>query len=272
MTIKKRSALSSEKRVVVGAHGPDTFGNMALERLAREGIDTSDFIQLPSSKTGVTMMFQERKTAAHAALVATSANTQFSPALVRRVEAEIRQGDLVFTQFEIGPAVLSEIYRLCSQHRRRLVVHAAPVRPPMQLSQGDYYLLIADDFEALLLTGCEDVRTAIQELHRRGVRNLIIKQMHHSLAFSDGTISRTQMIPPGPFIQDAASVECLTSWAGITLACTEDLAYATYVGAQALAFSRARHGAQDSMPYPSELPVDWPVPISPGKKSAAGFR
>src|SRR6516225_7695503 len=48
----------------VGAHGPDAFGKMALERLIKEGIDIGDFIELPLSKTGVAMMFQERKTAA----------------------------------------------------------------------------------------------------------------------------------------------------------------------------------------------------------------
>jgi hypothetical protein len=66
-----------------------------------------------------------------------------------------------------------------------------PVQPPVQLPNGDYYLAIADDFEALLLTGCNGVHASIQELHRRGVRNLIIKQMHQSLLFSD--FRRTEM-------------------------------------------------------------------------------
>jgi ribokinase len=241
----------------VGAHGPDAFGKMARDRLTKEGIEITDFIELPFARTGVAMFFKERTTAAHAALVAISANNQFSPTLVQKIEDEIEHSDLVFTQFEIAPAVLLEIYRLCSRHRKRLVLHAAPVQPPMQLPTGDYYLVIADDFESLLLTGCNDVPAAIQELHRRGVQNVIIKQKDRSLLFSDGTISRAQTIPLEPLIQVAGSVECLTAWAGVTLACTGDLAYATYVGVQALAVSRARHGTQDSMPYPSELLVNW---------------
>jgi sugar/nucleoside kinase (ribokinase family) len=43
------------------------------------------------------------------------------------------------------------------------------------------------------------------------------------------------------------------------LALTGDLSRAAYVGAQAMAFSLSRHGAQDSMPYRSELSMDWPV-------------
>jgi sugar/nucleoside kinase (ribokinase family) len=53
-------------------------------------------------------------------------------------------------------------------------------------------------------------------------------------------------------------VECLVGWAGITLAMTVDLAQAAYVAAEAMAFSLSRPGAQDSMPYRSELPSFWP--------------
>jgi ribokinase len=247
----------------VGAHGPDTFGKMALDRLSREGIDISDFIELPASKTGVAMIFQERKTAAHAALVSISANNHFSPALVRQVEPAIRESDLVFTQFEISPSVLLEIYRICHHHKKRLVVHAAPVQHPMQFPKSSYYLLVADDFEALLLTGSDDVHACIKEFHQHGVQNVIIKEKHHSLIFSDGTKCGIQLVPPAPFVQDAGSVECLTAWAGVALVSSGDLAYAADVGARAMAFSFSQHGAEDSMPYPSELSIDPSRPIFP---------
>ena len=240
----------------VGAHGADQFGKMALERLAHEGIDVADFIELPSAKTGVAMIFQERRTASHTALVSISANNHFSPSLVRKVESSIRESDLVFTQFEIATPVLMEIYRICRHHHKRLVVHAAPVQPPIHFPRSSYYLVVADDFEALLLAGCKDLDASIHELHHRGVQNLIIKQQHHSLIFSDGIRSGIQPVPAAPFVQDAGAVECLTAWAGVTLANTEDLAYATYVGAHAMAFSSSRHGAQDSMPYRSELAIE----------------
>jgi ribokinase len=239
----------------VGAHGSDAFGKMARDRLAREGIDITDFVELPSSKTGVAMIFQERKTAVHSALISNSANTDFSPALVRKIESDIRDSDLVFTQFEISTTVLLEIYRICHHHKKHLVVHAAPVQPPVSFPKSSYYLLVADDFEAFLLTGCNEPEASIRGLHERGVQNLIIRRGHQSLIFSDGTACRVQPVPAAPFVQCTGSIECLTAWAGIALARSRDLAYATYVGAQALAFSRSRHGAEDSMPYASELSV-----------------
>jgi len=51
----------------------------------------------------------------------------------------------------------------------------------------------------------------------------------------------------------------LTARSGIALAMTGDLSRAAYMGAQATALSFARDSAQDSMPYRSELSIDWPV-------------
>jgi ribokinase len=243
----------------VGAHGPDPFGRMARERLAHEHIDISHFIELPSSKTGVALVFQERSPNGHAALIATSANNQFPASLVTKAEPMIREADLIFTQFEIGSPPLFETFRLCSRHHRRLVVHASPVGSSTHLPAASYYLLVQDDFESLALTGESDLFAATRELHRRGVKNLILKHRNDSLTFSDGMSCRTQSIPHAQFVQSAGTAECLTAWAGITLAMTSDLPHAAQVAAEAMAFSLSRHGAQDSMPYPSELPISWPV-------------
>jgi sugar/nucleoside kinase (ribokinase family) len=107
----------------------------------------------------------------------------------------------------------------------------------------------------LALTGQSDLFAATRELHRRGVKNLIVKHRNDSLTFSGGTSWRTHSIPHAQFVQSAGTAECLTAWAGITLAITGDLSRAAQVGAEAMAFSLSRHGAQDSMPYPSELSV-----------------
>jgi predicted nuclease of predicted toxin-antitoxin system len=92
----------------VGAHGPDAFGKMALNRMELERIDISNFVELPFSKTGLCLIFHERAAGAHAALVANSANNQFPASLVRKAEPAIREADLIFTVFEIGHEAVSE--------------------------------------------------------------------------------------------------------------------------------------------------------------------
>jgi ribokinase len=256
----------------VGAHGRDIFGKMAVDRLTKERIDIHHFIELPSAKTGVALMFQERKSGTHAALVATSANNQFSADLVTKAEGDIRKSNLIFTQFEIGSPAMLELFRICERHRKHLVVHAAPVDRSTHLPGGQYYLLVADDFDAQSLTRQGDMYAAIRELHRRGVQNVIIKQKDEALIFSDGNGYHVQTIPSVRFVQEAGVVECLTAWTGIALEITGDLACAAYVGAEAMAFSLSRHGAQDSMPYRSELSLEWPKPAAAKRQTSAAKR
>jgi ribokinase len=46
----------------VGAHGSDVFGKLARERLARENIDITHFVELPLARTGVAMSFLDART------------------------------------------------------------------------------------------------------------------------------------------------------------------------------------------------------------------
>jgi ribokinase len=242
----------------VGAHGPDAFGKMALDRLDHEGIDISNFVELPLSKTGLCLIFHEREAGAHAALVANSANNHFPASLVRKAEPAIRDADLIFTVFEIGNEALVEVFRLCQHWHKRLVVHAAPIDASTVLPIGNYYLLVLDDFEALTLTRQDNLDAAVLELHRRGAQQVIVREKFDRLIFSDGIRRNRQPIPQVKFPQAAGAAECLVAWAAITLAITGDLAQAARAGAEAMAFSLSRSGAQDSLPYRSELPSYWP--------------
>jgi ribokinase len=240
--------------VFVGAHGADAFGKMALNRMQHEGIEISNFVELPFSKTGLCLVFHERKAGAHAALVANSANNHFSASLVRKAERAIREADLIFTVFEIGSEAVLEVFRLCQQWHKRLVMHAAPVDASTVLPIGNYYLLVLDDFEALTLTRQTNLDAAVVELHRRGAQHVIVRKKLDILIFSDGVRLNRAIVPRGKFLQVAGAAECLVAWAAITLSTTSDLAKAARAGAEAMAFSLSRPGAQDSLPYRSELP------------------
>jgi ribokinase len=244
--------------VFVGARGPDAFGKMALNRMELEGINTSNFAELPFSNTGLCLIFHERRAGAHAALVANSANNQFPASLVRKAEPAIRKADLIFTVFEIGNEALLEVFRLCQHWHKRLVLHAAPVDAATLLPIGNYYLLVLDDFEAVTLTRHDNLDDAVRELHRRGAQHVIVRQKFDALIFSDGVRLNREPIPGAKFVQAAGAAECLVAWAAITLAMTADLAKAARAGAEAMAFSLSRAGAQESSPYRSELPFYWP--------------
>jgi ribokinase len=243
--------------VFVGARGPDSFGQTALNLLEKEGIDVSNFVELPLAKTGLCLVFHEREAGVHAALVANSANSQIPASLVRKAETAIRQADLVFTGFEIASQAWLEVVRLCQRWHKQLVLHASPVDASTVLPMGNYYLLVLDDFEALALTRQDDLNTAVLELHKCGAQRVIVREKFQAVIFSDGIRRNRQPVPSTKFLHVGGGAECLAAWSAITLAMTSDFAQAVRAGAEAMAFSLSRPGAQDSMPYHSELPSFW---------------
>jgi ribokinase len=237
----------------VGAHGADLFGRMAREKLLREHINISHFVELSSPQTGVALVMVEAPTGRYMIAVAKSANSEISAELVRDATEAINAADLVFTQFEISPEAVIETAKLTSHYKKRLVLHASPIGPRSRLPESETFLTVLSIREALALAETPEVSYAIQSLHDRGSHNLVLVDGDQSITFSNDQGKHTVPIPSGRRILYSGSVECLISWTAITLLATGDLAQAVGIGAKAMALSLSREGAQESTPYRSEV-------------------
>jgi ribokinase len=237
----------------VGAHGADLFGRMAREKLLRENINISHFVELSSPQTGVALVMVEAPTGRYMIAVAKSANSEISAELVRDATEAINAADLVFTQFEISPEAVIETAKLSSHYKKRLALHASPVGPRSRLPESEAFLTVLSTREALALAETREVSYAIHWLHDRGSHNLVLVDDDQSITFSNDQGTHTVPIPPGKRVLYSGSVECLISWTAITLLATGDLGKAVEIGAKAMALSLSREGAQESTPYRSEV-------------------
>jgi ribokinase len=237
----------------VGAHGADLFGRMAREKLQRENIDISHFVELSSPQTGVALVMVEAPTGRYMIAVAKSANSEISAELVRDATEAISAADLVFSQLEISPEGVAETVKLCSHYKKRLVLYASPVGPRTHLPDGEIFLTVLSIREALTVAETTDVSYAVSWLHDRGSQNLVLVDGDQSVTFSSGKAMDAVPIPRSRRVLYSGSVECLVSWTAIALLSTGDLARAAEIGATAMALSLSREGAQESMPYRSEV-------------------
>ena len=152
----------------VGAHGADLFGRMAREKLLRENINISHFVELSSPQTGVALVTVEAPTGRYMIAVAKSANNEISAALVRDATKAINAADLVFTQFEISPEAVIETAKLSSHYKKRLVLYASPIGPRSRLPESETFLTVLSIREALALAETREVSYAIHWLRDRG--------------------------------------------------------------------------------------------------------
>jgi sugar/nucleoside kinase (ribokinase family) len=161
--------------------------------------------------------------------------------------------DLVFSQLEISPEGVAETVKLCSHYKKRLVLYASPVGPRTHLPDGEIFLTVLSIREALTVAETTDVSYAVSWLHDRGSQNLVLVDGDQSVTFSSGKAMDAVPIPRSRRVLYSGSVECLVSWTAIALLSTGDLARAAEIGATAMALSLSREGAQESMPYRSEV-------------------
>src|SRR5258708_23020413 len=158
----------------VGADGADLFGRMAREKLLRESINISHFVEFSSPQTGVALVMVEAPTGRYMVAVAKSANSEISGELVRDAAEAINAADLVFTQFEISPEGVLETAKLCSHYKKRLVLYASPVGPRSRMPEGATFLTVLSIREALALAETREVSYAVHWLHDPGSQNLVL--------------------------------------------------------------------------------------------------
>jgi len=147
---------------------------MSREKLLRENINISHFVEFSSPQTGVALMMVEAPTGRYMVAVAKSANSEISGELVRDAAEAINAADLVFTQFEISPEGVLETAKLCSHYKKRLVLYASPVGPRSRMPEGATFLTVLSIREALALAETREVSYAVHWLHDPGSQNLVL--------------------------------------------------------------------------------------------------
>ena len=136
----------------VGMIGNDSFGQMALESLAAEGIATTHMTTDLSAASGVAGIFVDHH-GENSIVLAAGANAVLSEAHVEAATAAIAGADYLICQLESPIASVARAIAIAREHGVRVVFNPAPAAqlPDGLLASVDY--LILNETEATQLTG-----------------------------------------------------------------------------------------------------------------------
>ncbi|WP_229496586.1 ribokinase [Massilia polaris] len=136
----------------VGMIGNDSFGQMALESLGREGIATTHMTTDLSAASGVAGIFVDDH-GENSIVLAPGANAVLSEAHVEAAAAAIGGADYLICQLESPIASVARAIAIAREHGVRVVFNPAPAAqlPDGLLASVDY--LILNETEATQLTG-----------------------------------------------------------------------------------------------------------------------
>lgn len=240
----------------VAAIGNDMFGDEAVSRYERYGIDTS-FIVRKDTPSGIALVTVDRH-GQNCISVALGANGELSPEDVMPALMDVAPGDIVLLQLEIPMPTVEEIVRIAFEKGARIVLNPAPAARLDEDVLRRLYVITPNQTETELLTGIkvadmESAEEATERLRASGVRKVIIT-MGGKGAFLDdeGICSMTKAFKVDA-VDTTAAGDVYNGALSVGLAEGMTLNEAMTFAAKASAISVTRSGAQPSVPDRQEV-------------------
>ena len=238
----------------IGAHGHDAFGSMAQGQLNHEGIDITDFREIPSVSTGASLGMLEASTGRNFLVCAESANNYLTPEMVRASRNLLHSADLVISELEISPETAWEAMKICEERDIPFLLDASPINRVKQIPKNNILAIVAESVEeAMIITGTFRVADAMLAFHRTGARNVVLVERCREIIYSDGQTIGTLKVPVRRVVDRCGATECLETWLGLALVRNIRLSEACREASFAMAHSLSHMGGHQGMPYRSEI-------------------
>jgi len=164
---------------MVAKLGGDAIGKITLEHFQEEGIDTRFILIDTESISGVAPIWVDETTGQNQIIAVPGANGRLTPSDVEQAEGIILGADVVVCQNEIPEPCNLRAFEIASQGRATTIYNIAPAREcdPKLLQLTD--VLVANQFEAALLTRHETstdegIEATAWKLREKGPETVLI--------------------------------------------------------------------------------------------------
>jgi ribokinase len=241
--------------------GDDSFGKIARELWAADGIDAS-LVGTCSTATGAAAILIDQARGENGIIVVPGACFTLTPAEVDAAAASIRSANVFLTQLELPLDTVERGMQIARDAGVPTILNPAPAPehplPDSLFALSDYF--IPNESEAALLTGMpvedvEQAKAAATELQRRGVRNVILTLGAKGALVqqANGTSTVVPALSAGPVIETTGAGDAFCGGFAAALAEGKPLLSAVRFGCATAGISVTRHGTAPSMPTRKEI-------------------
>jgi ribokinase len=237
----------------LGAYGPDAFGTDARNRLAKEGINVDHFQCVQNMPSGIALILVDGVTRENLIAVAKSANEAVDSAMVSAARPVFESVAAVISQLEIRDGAIEAVARLCHELGKPFVLNPAPSRTLPKRIYESLHVIVVNEHEARDITGQEDIRGAIRQLHGFGCKNVVVTLGAEGVMFSEGQTVEFIAAPKVQAVDTTGAGDCFVGWLGVGVAEGFSLRAATERACKAASIKVTRAGAQEGMPYRHEV-------------------
>lgn len=239
--------------------GSDIFGHQANQLFNEEGIDTSYVFSDTKNPSGVALITVDTD-AENCIVVAPGANAHLTPNDLKRSAEAVEAADIILLQLEIPMQTVEAAAAMAYRLGKKVVLNPAPVS---KLSAGlleTLYAITPNETEAEAISGIRitDEHTAeeaARKIASMGVCNVIITLGAKGALVFDG--EHCEVVPAYKIqaVDTTAAGDVFNGALVVALSEGRTLPEAVRFACKASAISVTRSGAQNSVPYRTEVDV-----------------
>ena len=239
--------------------GSDIFGHQANQLFNEEGIDTSYVFSDTKNPSGVALITVDTD-AENCIVVAPGANAHLTPNDLKRSAEAVEAADIILLQLEIPMQTVEAAAAMAYRLGKKVVLNPAPAS---KLSAGlleTLYAITPNETEAEAISGIRitDEHTAEEaasKIASMGVCNVIITLGAKGALVFDG--EHCEVVPAYKIqaVDTTAAGDVFNGALVVALSEGRTLPEAVRFACKASAISVTRSGAQNSVPYRTEVDV-----------------
>lgn len=230
---------------MAGCVGDDQFGRDLVAGLRHDGV-RSDNVQTVAHPTGTALITIDAR-GANTIVVISGANAACDTVLVDRALAGAGGPGILLLQHEISEEANAHAIRTARAAGWFIVLNPAPARPLMPALLPLIDIIVPNETEAAVITGCSDVHDAARRLVGQGVSATLITLGSEGALYCDAS---GVLHCPAVAVQAVDTTAAGDAYIGaLAAALAEDRSVADSLGfaAAAAGFAVTRLGAQPSL-------------------------
>ncbi len=237
--------------------GRDLFGEQALDRLKKEGIDTSHVGTDPERPTGVASVAVD-DSGRNCIVVVGGANLALSPADVRAAADAIRTARVLVAQFEVALETVLEALTVARAAGARTILNPAPAAPLSDEMLKQIDVCVLNETEAEQVTGRpittpQEAEAAARALQARGPRSIVVTLGERGVMVLDDTRAEHFKALDVQVVDTTGAGDAFIGGLGVFLAEGLSVPAAAELANAVAALSVTRLGAQAALPARAEL-------------------
>ena len=174
---------------MIGAVGCDEFGKLLKANLEANSVRTEG-VKIADTNSGVAVITVCGGD--NHIILDGGANDAVSPAWIDANTDLIKNADIVIFQLEIPMETIIYAAKKAKEYGCKVLLNPAPAAklPEELLSYTD--IIIPNEHEASIITGCENETDALKALWNNGKRTVIVTLGEKGCLYNEGTVMKTQ--------------------------------------------------------------------------------